>query len=355
MRKWLLSSAIALQCFNLNAASNCCDDFCNNLHVEASWLYWQVDSSNYNFLNTRTVLSTNDTNTSVVTEQETTQKMPWDSGFRLGFGFNLPCWGLDVKATWSDFHSSGTKKQTFGQPSAADTTLSIVWPFIGDVVFLSDSTATNQVLDYAARQKISFDFDPVNLEFGKWVSFDCVNIALRPHVGLQYLQYQDHRQFQRISNVANRPQASNEYSFKQRFQGFGLRGGFDLAMPLFCDITLVGNVAASIDWGRNKTSFKGNLISSTSSIGAPITRDLEVKRNEHNSQALIDLGIGLQWETCICDGYGLTIAALWEQHQLINGSKLWANAPINANAIPNSDKKGDLTVRGLSLTAGLTF
>jgi hypothetical protein len=116
----------------------------------------------------------------------------------------------------------------------------------------------------------------------------------------------------------------------------------------------MGNVAAAIDWGRNKYDFKGN-IHLDSSGGVPQTRDLHLKRNDRNSQTLIDLGIGLQWETCICDGYGLAIAAFYEQHELINGSRLCNYPSTNASVTGNPDKKGDLTVRGLSLTAGLTF
>jgi hypothetical protein len=211
-------------------------------------------------------------------------------------------------------------------------------------------------IDFFARQKISFSFDPVNLEIGKWIAFDCVSVLFRPHVGLQYLEYKDKRTFSRFSDAFEvTPSITGDYNFKQRFQGYGVRAGFDLMIPLFCDVSLVGNVAASIDWGRNKFSYSAET-SSPSAEGALLENTLYLKKHSHASQSLIDLGIGFRWETCLCKCYDFSLEALWEQHQLINGSKLWT---ISQTSITNPGAGGqrntDLTIRGLTLTAGLSF
>lgn len=353
MKKWLLTSAMALQCLNLNAAPQNSDNF----YVEASWLYWQVDSSNYDFLNARTTVLTNSGVNALNTreEKDITQKMPWDSGFRVGLGYNLPCLGIDVKATWTDFHSSATKKASFVQPNVTNTTDEYVWPLSQDNVSLTDSTETltGDPVDLFARQKISFAFDPVNVEFGKWLTFDCVNLQFRPHVGVQYLQYHDNRRFSRYSNVFEVDGlATGEYQSKQKFQGFGVRAGFDVLMPLFCNISLIGNVAASIDWGRNKFFYSVDTIDFDGE-GDSRENSLQLKKNSKASQALIDLGVGIRWDTCLCDCYDFSLEALWEQHQLINGSKPWT---VQSNTLgAGFQRNTDLTVRGLTLTAGLTF
>lgn len=204
-----------------------------------------------------------------------------------------------------------------------------------------------------ARQKISFAFDPVNVEFGKWLTFDCINLQFRPHVGVQYLQYHDRRTFNAFSNTFEVDAlTTGDYQFKQKFQGFVVRAGFDVLMPLFCNISLVGNLAASIDWGRNKFFYSVDTIDFDGE-GDSRENSLQLKKNTKASQALIDLGFGIRWDTCICDCYDFSLEAVWEQHQLINGSKPWA---VQSNSLGSGFQRNtDLTVRGLTLTAGLTF
>ncbi|MFV0340168.1 MAG: Lpg1974 family pore-forming outer membrane protein [Parachlamydiaceae bacterium] len=358
MKKWLSFSLLTLQCCALQAWDPCCDDICSNYYAEASWLYWQADSSNYDFVNITTSNSTSEGNLSENnnSERDLSQKMPWDSGFRIGLGFDLPCWGMDVKATWTDFHSSGTKKLHVTQPTD-DSVQYYTRPFMDGSLRLDSSNTA----ELKAKQKISFAFDPVNLEFGKWICFDCVSIVLRPHIGLQYLQYKDHRKFVdtfSFLDEGNLISGEGYSKMKQKFQGFGVRGGFDARLPLFCDISLVGSVAASIDWGRNKIHFDEQVDSmfSNGEEGNQFIQNSNLSKHYHHSQTLIDLGIGFRWDTCLCDCYNIELEALWEQHQLINGSKFWANLQGNEESIGfHPDMRSDLSVRGLTLKAAVSF
>ncbi|MFV0397771.1 MAG: Lpg1974 family pore-forming outer membrane protein [Bacteroidales bacterium] len=359
MKKWLTVGLFAMQCYGLNAWDACCNDVCSNYYAEASWLYWQVDSSNYDFINILTYNSTSSENFSEnnSVEHDLNQKMPWNSGFRVGFGFDLPCWGMDVKATWTDFHSSGTKKLVATQPSDSST-VSYTRPFLDGSLQLSSSMTAELI----AKQKVSFDFDPVNLEFGKWISFECLSIAFRPHIGLQYLQYQDRRKFDDTIAMTNEGMSLTGAGYskmEQKFQGFGARGGFDVRMPLFCDFSLVGSVAASIDWGRNNLRYTGedDFVSSQGSgeESQSINR-YRLSSHYHSSQTLVDLGVGFRWETCLCDSYDVALEVLWEQHQLINGSKFWANLQGEESLDGlHPDKRSDLSVRGLTLRAAVSF
>jgi hypothetical protein len=290
-----------------------------------------------------------------IQEKDYTQKMDWDPGFRIGLGFDLPCAGMDVKTNWTDFHTKKTNKVNLVGSSDDDLLVTAGNPYLADAnaFVLSDETET-----LAVKQKEHFDYDVINLEFGKWFSPQCTIISFRPHIGMQFVQFEEKRRFSGIESELGVFDHSIDSHIKQKFHGWGLRGGADLHFPLFCDISLVGGIAASIDWGRRSTSW--NI--SNEFIEGTVTDSFYQKRHDKVSRSILDLNLGLRWDTTFCNCWDFSLEALWEQHQLFNASQLWHlnNHLINDNSLPgasgnNGDKHGDLSLRGLTVKAALTF
>ncbi|MFV0340756.1 MAG: Lpg1974 family pore-forming outer membrane protein, partial [Parachlamydiaceae bacterium] len=181
---------------------------------------------------------------------------------------------------------------------------------------------------------------------------------VRPHIGMQFVQFEEKRRFSGVESESEIFDHSIDSHIKQKFHGWGLRGGADMQFPLFCDITLVGGIAASIDWGKRSTSWN---IANEFTEGT-VEDAFYQKRHDKVNRSILDLSLGLRWDTTFCNCWGFSLEALWEQHQLFNASQLWHlnNRLINDNSLPgspgnNGDKHGDLSLRGLTVRAALTF
>lgn len=345
-------SAIALQltCGSAMAMDCFWDDFCDRVSVEGSFLYWKLYGDNFDDLNVR---NNNETNPIFVGEEKDyTQSMDWEPGFRVGLGFDLPCVGIDVQVDWTDFHTSKTDRENiFGQSGSVTTSLES--PYLPESNIYEFSGTNSNVL---VKQREHFDFDVVNLEFGKWFSPACTCLSLRPHIGLQFVQLEEKRSFFSSSFTDEQFVRNRNFHTHQRFRGYGLRSGVDMRFPLFCDISLVGGAAASIDWGRRTTRLNyDSFFSSEESSG----NNFHQKRHDHTNRSILDLNIGLRWETTLCDCWGFALEALWEQHQLFNASQLWRLgddlSPTGQPFGNTGDKHGDLSLRGLTLKGELTF
>lgn len=349
VKKWFNLSAIALQLMSGSAFAMDCfwDGVCDSVSIEGSYLYWQLYGDNFDYLNVKTRQVAGVAGAAI--EKDYTQDMDWDSGFRLGLSFDLPCAGMDVKTTWTDFHTSKNDKQNVvGQANQVITTVASP--------YLADSSTYELAADGSliAKQKERFDFDVVNLEFGKWFSPDCAGLSLRPHVGMQFVQFEEKRNFTSSSLVGLDFDASRNLHTKQKFHGYGLRSGIDMKFPLFCDLSLVGSAAASIDWGKRTTRVNFNSVVITDE------ESFNQKRHDRVNRSILDLSLGLRWETILCECWGLSLEALWEQHQLFNASQLWrlrddADAESRSPFGASGDKHGDLSMRGLTVRAALTF
>lgn len=349
MKKWINSSVIALQMMCGTAFAMDCfwDGLCDSISIEGSYLYWQLYGDNFDYLNVKTRQEEGLAGTAF--EKDYTQDMDWDSGFRIGLSFDLPCTGLDVKSTWTDFHTSKRNNQAVvGQANSIITT--VASPYFADsATYELESTGT-----LTASQKERFDFDVVNLEFGKWFSPGCYGLSLRPHVGMQFVQFEEKRNFTSSSFDGEFFQASRNLHAKQKFHGYGLRSGVDMKFPIFCDVSLVGSAAASIDWGKRSTH-----VSYDSTINS-FVETFNQKRNDRVNRSILDLSLGLRWETTLCDCWGFSLEALWEQHQLFNASQLWrlrddADIETRSPFGASGDKHGDLSMRGLTVRAALSF
>lgn len=166
----------------------------------------------------------------------------------------------------------------------------------------------------------------------------------------------------------------SDLQFKNNFWGSGIIGGFQPRWYFGCGFNLFGNIDAALLWGYFNLKQTAGVQFSIGAIDVPIiafsaTIDYgTVKYKFSAMQAILDLGIGLGWDTTFsCDRYLFGLDVGWEHHiwfdhnhrQQLRGSSFHeatTGVPVNASSYDSLDEiYGNLLLAGFTLRARLEF
>lgn len=295
----------------------------------------------------------------------------WNFGFKLGLGYSFACDGWDIGFAWTHYRGKASSHdeaevdnnhilvplwsafQGFRTPDSFNQPLP--GPFANDI-------RTNWVLN------VDLIEIPLGREF--WAS---QYFSFRPHVGLciafinQSINL-EHKGgsftiFESVSGTVFQPSLNDEVNLFNDYSGVGVRGGFDTNWNVGCGWSLYGNLAASIVYGR----FDIDHDESIRSAEAPFTktRILETEDHFRASRAMLDLALGIQYSTLICDcKYGLTAQLGWEQHLFFHQNQLWrvnrylsdlGGYPDNGGENIHFQRRGNLSTQGWTLAFKFDF
>ncbi len=308
----------------------------------------------------------------------------WDPGVRVGLGWKMDG-GWDLYANWTYY--TNERKQSI-----------TVDPFIGFFPALGAKGILNPWMDPAALpypgREIMFDslsakwnlvFNQIDLELGRryWLS-KC--FTLRPYAGLRgawthtTFKVQAHQDLnQHFAGVDGLPAGTyitdTEDRFRNRNWGVGFIGGLQPTFYLTEEFSLYANAEMSLLWGQLnghvRRDYTGTF-TTTAGVGPVDLIDYDAGTGDKFSgmQPMMDLGIGLRWETCFCDNrYRFNLDAGWEHHvffnynhrvqlsggQIFNGS-LFDPASSNGRADTNyQEVDSDLGMGGFVLRARFDF
>jgi hypothetical protein len=330
------------------ASCNQCANWCDNISFNAAWLYWKVSGDDFQYAVEKT--TTGSGTPFLLTSKEKFHDLSFDlkSGFRIGLGFDLPNYGWGVYVDWTHFHAS-THKSINAVGTDDLTTLEAGTPsfLMNGFVDVGDNLLVDGY--------IKFDYDTVDIEFGKWLSFSCDSLMFRPHAGFRVADIKEKYN----NSVSGTALASDDMIFvngslqvENHFKGFGVRVGLDTDFH-FCDgWSLIGRGAASAIWGN--TRLKNTLLTSTLDITDQQTD--YIKENYHQTRFITDLSFGIRWKTMACDCYPLTIELAWEHHYLFSQNRYWINDRFGTlEPTSGNISTGDVALQGLTLSAGFDF
>lgn len=332
----------------------CCDpcgSWCDNVNFNAAWLYWKPSGDELDYAVVRETFFPGGESDlpDVAREERHCVHGDWDSGFRIGIGANFPCrgWGADVQ--WTHWDNTTTSRTSAFGVDSTTTFVSVASPF-----FFFGSTTLDSGDEAHFQGKLKLKYDVVDVEFGKWCCF-CDGVMFRPHVGFRFADIKEKFNDRLIlTDGANIDGFSNlAYQYKDEFKGAGLRVGFNTDLRLCDGWSVIGKGATSAVWGntRNKHAYF---------LGAS---DLETDFAKHGKdncrfvRYFADLYLGLQWRTCACGCYPLTVDFAWEFNYLFNQHRPWVDNEFNddEDASTGFKKNGNLALQGFTLNVAFDF
>lgn len=249
-----------------------------------------------------------------------------EPGFKVGLGLNLGHDGWDVFAEY-------TWLATDVDETISSSTMVDLWA-------QSMNATANRL-----RGRWDSNFNILDLELGRNF-FVSQYLTLRPHYGLKGTWQNQNYTITADIDPAGNLITRNTYDFDFDYWGFGIRTGVDTAWHFTKRWSIFGNFAISALWSGFDVERKDStLVAATDSI----TATANTKNDFHTILPVLELAIGLRWETWLSnDDYHFGIDAGWEEQVW------WGMNRMIVLGQPQRDN-GDLSFQGLTLKFRFDF
>lgn len=292
---------------------DCCD--MPEYVVYADFLYWQTNPEGIEF-------ARSGFNTAGVTEagQVYSPGCEWSPGFRVGAIVDLSCCEWDFFAQYTWLHPDMSKTVTDGSNLRALTASGL------DGVNLT-----------SASGKYDLHFNV--LDFGLGRTFNVNECFLfRPHFGFK-ATWQEAKYTERYA-VGTSIVQTNVVNHKTEFDGIGLRGGFDASWKFSPCFSIEGKLALSAVYSDNEVR-RTDLLNTTTIANQ--------KFDVCAITPVLELFLGVRWDSTVCDCYDIFVALGWEEQVWFNHNR---SIRESADAV---GPHGALTLQGLTVRAGMGF
>jgi hypothetical protein len=294
-----------------------CSDFC----INAEWLYWKPSGEELEYGITKF------TNTDISTIPPSTYTrshtdnvdFKWDSGFRLGIGYNFPCDGWDLVLNWTYFRGKAHDKTFSTAPVLSGTTT-----VSSGTLFVPTWTGVDfpgPISFASAHWKVNLNL--VDLELGR-AFFASPCLTLRPHVGFRYASIDQKYDLSYLATGDLVPtiRFTDRINMKNDFAGLGLRMGLDTNWDLGCGFGIYFGGAAALIYGDldvRQSEFFNDL---TTAVGDQLITQRDHKRS---LKANTEFNIGVQWAKPInCNRQSLLFRIGYE-HQIFFAQNKFRN------------------------------
>lgn len=322
-----------------------------NLFVTADWLYWQANETGLGYAFTQDDF--NPATPELMGFGEIANpSFDWASGFRLGFGYNIPHDQWDLALVWTWYDGSANDSQ-----SSSNKTNPTVFPSFIHPNLYNDENIFSCL---SAESDLSIHLNVIDLDLGrqfkagKWLS-------LRPYFGIRSawvnqvydVNYYDLYHYDLDDKEEHFVLNNYDTHIKNDFWGIGPKGGLGIDCGLKWGLSLFGDLSASLLYGLFETSY-------TESFTLP--SDPEVPRvpfgednNFHAGRAILDSQLGLRWNTSFSkERFRLVIQAAWEHHMFFSQNQIlrFVDGQSWGSFVQN---QGDLYFQGWTASSGFYF
>ena len=205
-----------------------------DLFINAEWLIWQAHENGLNY-----AVKTDSTLDDTALLYGSTIKdlhFDWDSGVRVGLGYNLPHDGWDVVATWTWFENKATGSASPSTPKE----------LLGTQTFPLGTDGNNAFQSANSTLRLHLNF--IDLELGreffvsKWVT-------LRPFIGLRNAWVRQ-KQTTAYNTLVNPIFQTTQTGYLSKgscnYWGLGPMTGLNTQWGLGCGLSLFGNGSVSL-------------------------------------------------------------------------------------------------------------
>lgn len=297
----------------------------------------------------------------------------WEPSFRIGIGADLACCACwDISLYWTHFCGRGHRNICLG---CVEDTLTPAWGASFDLSNLANTVAAGETSGHWC-----LDLDLVDIDIGRdFCLSECFSI--RPFVGVRIARIdQKFRTTTFFEVVAQQraqaadPEARDIVRLKSLFEGAGIHLGLSGEWALGCGLSIYGEGAGSLLYGRyrihaNEAAIFGTTTGGLGTAGNANNNFLfETSDRFCKCQGIADAAIGLRWRHCVCNRL-LTLQLGWEQHLFLNQNRFddlvlnsnFVNNNANGDVIVNpgnhgfQQTRGDLCIHGVVFGAKLEF
>lgn len=289
--------------------------------IQADLLCWKVCENSFDFSaeRQRTEWETSDSTAVVKLDAKTKDfNFKWSPGFRIEAGYKFMDSNAYIALVWTNFHSHAHNESDWNH--------------------LFKSNFKFQVADMLAGYTWNASTDITLIGFGgvRWAKIDQ---SLREK-GADHYSYSTRELGSYDSNYSDCSNSSSLVSFsshlKSLFRACGPMLGVEAIWHLGFDLTLFANASLSILYGNVKNKAKA---------AAEYSHNLDLsyrKRHVRTCQSVADFGLGMGWNTLICNSIRLTLKAALEHHGYFNFNQI-------------GGKNGDLSLDGAVFSAAIEF
>lgn len=279
----------------------------------------------------------------------------WNFGFKLGANYNSLCDCWDFEILWTSFKTS-----THRSDDSDETSLLPLWSDFG---WAGGGPLVASGVD--AEWKLNLNL--IDIEMGRefWNSR---KLTLRPYVGVRvaFINQKFDMDFRGGSwdSFAAQPTLVGELDMKNNFKGAGIRTGLDSVWNITSGWGFYGNFAASLIYGLFSVKADEMLRQPIAPFGT--TPVMETKESFRAVRSIVDLALGVQWQTMFCNcRYALFVNLGYEQHLFFNQNQMWkvnrlvdtdsAVFPTNLGENSFVRSRGDLDTQGVTLSFRFEF
>jgi len=342
---------------------------CCNIYFNADYLYWRACPDGvFTGIDSFAQASPNEGGVPLESffelDKVKAANKSFDSGFRLGVGYQPECSNWDATVKWTHFENDDSNSISLGD----GTTMIIPYR----TAFLN---AFNLVGFATTIDKLQGHWDLklnlVDVELAKHLQLgEC--FFFRPHVGLRFANIDQQLRtvatgtIEAVGNDDLLAQPMQEEMvdfrtvnrFKDEFTGFGPRFGFDTRVELGCCFGFYADLAAAFLYGEREASVR--LKGARASLMRP--RNLENltdddfhqkgRNDKHCTRIATDAAIGLYWSQDFCDNCYTFIGKIGWEHHFFFGQGV-GESITNGILVGNEDQ--NLSTQGLTVSAGLVY
>lgn len=303
-----------------------------DLFLTVDFLYWYADETDLSYAAVAKTVSRSTVTTPANATAASSYKHlgnKWDPGVRVGLGWRMDG-GWDLYANWTYYKNhknSHTSVTSFNTMFPALGASGIINPWIDNSMMNLFTTLFDSV-----SAKWNMVFNQVDLELGRryWLS-KC--FTFRPYTGLRgawtHTTFTVKGQGDQLMTSAPVGVPLNDYKyntsdkFRNRNWGVGLLGGVQPTFYFTDEFSLYGNVEAALLWGQFNNRLSRKYTSTSTTLLGVTSDDMNAtpsaRDNFSGMQPVVDVGIGLRWETCWCDNrYRFNLDAGWEHHVFLD-------------------------------------
>lgn len=296
-----------------------------NAYITGTFLYWNIRKEGLEYIITGVQ---NGANPPPSSKGEISHPdFRTEPGFKVGLGYQLPHDSCDLFLQYTWLKGKGNN-------DVSGSDMQTIWfqPIIGDI----------------ARAEVFWHlmFNNFDLELGRNF-YTSRYLTIRPFAGLKGGWQDEDYKIRYLNELSPSTDVVDRLHMDSFNWYLGMRAGFNTNWYFTKRWSLYGDMALSALWNYNSTERidSQNL---NPNIGLSQTT-LSTKNTIHTVLPVLELGIGVEWDTFFSsDDYHLTLAVGWEEQVW------WGNNFYISETCPQ-DTSGNLTMQGLNFTVRFDF
>lgn len=268
-------------------------------------------------------------------------KFKYNSGFRIGVGYEIPCSNWDFQISWARLRAH-TRSNVSNSESG-------IIPLSFPVAAIFGVTSTSPTFADSAFSSWHFQYDVVDFEIGRNMIL-CGCFHVHPFVGVKVARIHQKQHIEYEGFTVGEQALEAEITKINHFRGVGPSIGLDLDWEFFRNWSLSSGISGALMYSRFSVKDQPELELNPNMIGIQLSN---TKKNR--IRPMVDAYVGIDWRSQgWCDSFDFNIGVLyetqywWNQWQAFNS---FESGLISGGTSP----QGDLMLYGLTVHASVTF